>query len=252
MSGVAANRCEGPTAAGSSVFATTHWSVVLAAGDSSRPGAQEALEQLCRSYWYPLYAYIRRRGYGPEDAQDLTQSFFAHLLGRNALQRVAKEKGKFRSFLLASFNYFLADERDRAQAQKRGGGCEVISLDAQEAEQRYRLELADERSPDKIFEHRWALTLLDQVLTRLRREFSDAGKSELFEQAQPFLVEGARTKTYAEAARQCGMSTEALKKAVVRMRRQYGWVFREEITRTVGSAAEVEEELRHLCAVLSS
>src|SRR6266704_6836650 len=162
------------------IFATTHWSVILAAKEGDSPSAQEALEKLCRAYWYPIYAYLRRRGCGEHDAQDLTQGFFAQLLERRSIQGVEREKGKFRSFLLASLNYFVADERDRANAQKRGGGREIFSLDVQEAEQRYRLEPADEHSPEKIFEHRWAMTLLDQVLARLGQEFTDAGKRKLF------------------------------------------------------------------------
>jgi DNA-directed RNA polymerase specialized sigma24 family protein len=234
------------------VFATTHWSVVLTAGGNDSPACREALENLCRIYWYPLYAYLRRRGYTEHDAQDLTQGFFAHLLKRDSLQRVAREKGRFRSFLLASLNYFLADERDRASAQKRGGGREVLSLDARQAEERYRLEPVDERSPEKIFERRWAMTLLDQVLARLTQEFFNAGNRELFDRLQPFLIEGSGAKTFAQAAREAGMTEEAMKKAAQRMRRRYHQIFRDEIAQTVATPGEVEEELRHLCAVLSS
>ncbi len=242
-----------PTSGGKlGIFATTHWSVVLAARETDAPQAAAALEKLCRTYWYPLYAYLRRRGYGEHDAQDLTQGFFAHLFERDWLQRVAREKGRFRSFLLASLNYFLADQRDRASAQKRGGGRPIISFDAHEAEERYRLEPVDERSPDKLFERRWAMTLLDQVLARLAQEFSAAGKRDLFNRLQPFLVEGTGEKTYAEIAHASGMTEEALKKAVQRMRRRYHQLFREEIAQTVAGPDEVEEELRHLCAVLGS
>ena len=234
------------------VFATTHWSVVLATREISSPEGAAALERLCRTYWYPLYAYVRRLGFSEHDAQDLTQGFFAQLLERRSIQTVEREKGKFRSFLLASLNYYVADERDRANAQKRGGGREALSLDVQEAEQRYRLEPADERSPEKIFELRWAMTLLDQVLTRLAAEFSAAGKPELFNRLKPYLVEGSGEKTYAETAREGGMTEEALKKAVQRMRRRYHQLFREEIAQTVASPAEVDEELRHLCTVLGS
>jgi DNA-directed RNA polymerase specialized sigma24 family protein len=233
-------------------FVTTHWSVVLAARETDAPQAAAALEKLCRTYWYPLYAYLRRRGYGEHDAQDLTQGFFAHLFERDWLQRVAREKGRFRSYLLAALNYFLADQRDRASAQKRGGGRPIISFDAHEAEERYRLEPVDERSPDKLFERRWAMTLLDQVLSRQAQEFSDAGKRELFNRLQPFLVEGSSENTYAEIAREGGISEEALKKAVQRMRRRYHQLFREEIAQTVASPEEVEDELRHLCAILGS
>ena len=237
---------------GPKVFATTHWSVVLAAKVGDSPSVQEALEKLCRTYWYPVYAYLRRRGCAEHDAQDLTQGFFAQLLERRSIQGVEREKGKFRSFLLASLNYYVADERDRANAQKCGGGRAVLSLDAREAEQRYRLEPLDERSPEKIFEHRWAMALLDQVLVRLGQEFADAGKRKLFERLQAFLVEGTRYKTYAEVAREVCMTEEAVKKAAQRMRRRYHQLFREEIAQTVASPAEVDEELRHLCAVLSS
>jgi RNA polymerase sigma-70 factor (ECF subfamily) len=233
------------------VFHTTHWSVVVAAKGTDSPSAQAALEKLCRTYWYPLYAYLRRRGCSEHDAQDLTQGFFAQLLQRQSIQSVEREKGKFRSFLLASLSYFLADERDRATAQKRGGGREVFSLDAHEAEQRYRLEPADERSPEKMFEHRWAMTLLDQVLARLGKEFTEAGKRELFERLRTFLVEGTGEETYSKVAREVGLTEEAVKKAVQRMRGRYHQLFRDEIAQTVASPAEVDEELRHLCQVLS-
>jgi len=233
-------------------FTTTHWSVVIAAGQSDTPQAVEALEKLCGTYWYPIYAYLRRRGHGEQDAQDLAQGFFAQLLERRSIQGVEREKGKFRSFLLASLNYYVADVRDRANAQKRGGGREVFSLDAQAAEERYRLEPVDERSPEKIFEYRWAMALLDQVLARLGQEFAEAGKRELFERLQAFLVEGTGDKTFAELAQEVGMTEEALKKAAQRMRRRYHQLFREEIAQTVASPAEVDEELRHLCAVLGS
>src|SRR5262245_1422574 len=210
-------------------FTTTHWSVVLAARNPDSPQAVEALEKLCRTYWYPIYAYLRRRGCDEEDAQDLTQGFFAQLLERRAFQGVERAKGKFRSFLLASLNYFVADERDRAKAQKRGGNRRIISFDAHEAEERYRLEPADNRSPDKLFERRWAMALLDQVLVRLGQEFADAGKRELFARLQGFLVEGAGDKTFAQVAQEMGMTEEAVKKAAQRMRRRYHQLFREEI-----------------------
>jgi DNA-directed RNA polymerase specialized sigma24 family protein len=168
------------------------------------------------------------------------------------LHGVSREKGRFRSFLLASLNYYLADERDRVNAQKRGGGRELLSLDAEQAEERYRREPADDRSPDRIFEHRWAMTLLDQVLVRLSDEFAHADKSDLFKALQPFLVAGANEETHAEAAREIGLSEEAFKKAVQRMRRRYHRLFREEIAHTVAGPEEVEEELRNLCAILGA
>lgn len=226
--------------------------MLLAACGPQTPEAGEALEKLCRAYWYPLYAYVRRRGFNEHDAQDLTQGFFAHLFEHQSLQRVSRDKGRFRSFLLASLNYFIADQRDRACAQKRGGGHENLSLDTREAEERYRLEPSDDRSPEKIFEHRWAMTLLDQVLARLAHEFTDAGKEGLFARLQPFLVEGVGAGTYATVAGEVGISEEAFKKAVQRLRQRYHQLFREEISQTVATPAEVEDELRYLCRVLGS
>jgi RNA polymerase sigma factor (sigma-70 family) len=239
-------------ARGSPVFATTHWSVVLAAGRDRSEAAAAALEQLCRTYWYPLYAYLRRKGYSEHDALDLTQGFILQLLKLRSIEKVQPHKGKFRSFLLAALNYFLADERDRAQAQKRGGGRELLSLELNEAEGRYALEAtADNCTPEKLFERRWALTLLDCVLVRLTREFAQAGKGDLFQQLQSFLVEGSRGKSYREIAAETRLSEEAIKKAVQRMRQRYYELFREEIAQTVGASGDVEEELRHLCDVLS-
>jgi RNA polymerase sigma-70 factor (ECF subfamily) len=241
------------TAAGAAgVFATTHWSVVLAAGQTASEVAANALEELCRTYWYPLYAYLRRKGYREHDAQDLTQGFIFQLLERRSLETVQRHKGKFRSFLLASLNYFLADERDRRQAQKRGGGRELLSLELNDAEGRYAFDARGyECSPEKLYERRWAITLLDCVLARLAREFAEAGKTELFGQLQGFLVEGSSGKSYREIATETELSEEAIKKAVQRMRRRYYELFRQEIAQTVATPGEVEEELRHLCEVLS-
>ncbi len=236
----------------SPVLAITHWSVVLAAGQSASKAAENALEELCRMYWYPLYAYLRRKGYSEHDAQDLTQGFFEHLIERRTIESVGREKGKFRSFLLSCLNYFLAHERERAGAQKRGGGRELISLNGEEAEQRYRLEPRDERSPERIFEHRWAMTLLDQVLAQLAREFQETGRENLFQKVRPFLVEGKGNGPYRQAADEIGMSEEAFKKAVQRMRRRYSELFRSEIAHTVATKEEVDEELRYLCGVLAS
>ncbi len=182
---------DAPDAVAQSVFATTHWSVVLATADQDSPQATAALEQLCRTYWYPLYCYVRRRGYGHEDAQDLTQGFLAQLLQRHSFARADSSKGRFRSFLLAGLNYFLSDERDRVGAQKRGGGRPTLSfMDPHAADERYRLEPVDERSPDKLFDRRWALTLLDQVFARLEQELREGGKGELFQRLCVFLVAG--------------------------------------------------------------
>lgn len=171
-------------------FTATHWSVVLLAGEGSSPRAAEALEELCRTYWYPLYAHVRRQGHGPHDAQDLMQEFFASLLARNSLQSVGREKGKFRSFLLAAMNHFLAAERDRANAVKRGGGKRLISLDEEEAEGRYRADLSAPLSPDVVFEKRWATTLLEQAFDKLRQEFAASGRAERFERLKIFLEAG--------------------------------------------------------------
>jgi RNA polymerase sigma factor (sigma-70 family) len=240
-----------PGAVAQPLFATTHWSVVLATADQESPQAAAALEQLCRTYWYPLYYYVRRRGYGHEDAQDLTQGFLLQLLERESFARTDASKGRFRSFLLASLNYFLSDQRDRAAAQKRGGGRPTISfMDARDADERYRLEPVDDRSPDKLFERRWALTLLDRVLARLEQEFREGGKMELFQRLRTFLVAGTGEGSYAEVGAELGMSGEAVKKAVHRMRHRYYELFREEIAHTVADQAEVEEEMRYLCAVI--
>jgi len=243
---------DAPGGVDQSLFATTHWSVVLATADEDSPQAAAALEQLCRTYWYPLYYYVRRRGYGHEDAQDLTQGFLLQLLEHHALARVEAGKGRFRSFLLAGLNYFLSDEHDRASAQKRGGGQPTLSfVDAGTADARYRLEPVDDRSPAKLFERQWALTLLDQVLARLEQEFCAAGKAELFQRLRVFLVASTGEGNYAEAGAELGMSREAVKKAVHRMRHRYYELFREEIAHTVATPAEVEEEMRYLCGVIA-
>jgi RNA polymerase sigma factor (sigma-70 family) len=233
------------------VFATTHWSVVLAAGEQNTPQSAAALEQLCRAYWYPLYAYARRRGYGHEDAQDLIQGFLAQLLERQAFARVDRRKGRFRSFLLAALNYFMADEHRRAYAQKRGCGRAALSFDAEGAERRYHLEPVEEQSPDKLFERRWALTLLDRVLERLEQEFREEGKAEAFEQLRGFIVAGTSEVTYAQVAEKLGTTAEAVKKGVHRLRRRYQRLFREEIAQTVADPAEVEDEMRCLCQVMA-
>ncbi|MBI3417031.1 MAG: sigma-70 family RNA polymerase sigma factor [Verrucomicrobia bacterium] len=209
-------------------FATTHWSVVLAAGHSDSTQAHDALQTLCRTYWYPLYAYLRRRGSSQADAQDLVQGFFAQLLARDAFATISAERGKFRSFLLASLNYYVADQRDKSHAQRRGGGHTFIELDALDAEERYRLEPADEQNPERIYERRWALTVLDEVMTRLRAEFAGP-----------------------EVAAEFGLSESAIKMAVSRLRQRYRELFRAIIAETVADPGEVEAELRHLFAVIS-
>jgi RNA polymerase sigma-70 factor (ECF subfamily) len=240
----------GTSSGGGSRFADTHWSVVLAAGDSTSPSSMEALERLCHTYWYPLYAFIRRRGCPEHDAKDLTQAFFSHLLRRQVFRSISADRGRFRSFLLKSLKNFLADEHDRQQAQKRGGGQALISIDAEEAEHRYHLEPASTETPEKLFEQRWAMALLDAALSRLDQEYKASGKGELFKQLRESLLDGVQTRTYGEIARQAGMSEEAVKKAAQRMRRRYQEIIREEISHTVATAGEVQEEMRYLWSVL--
>jgi len=232
-------------------FTTTHWSVVLTAGDDSSPKAQEALEQLCRTYWYPLYAYVRRKGYGPEDAQDLTQEFFARFLEKNCLSRADRTRGRFRSFLLTSLQNFLVKEWQRARAEKRGGGQTFIRWDEQAPESRYQLEAASDLTPDKIFEQRWASALFQQALGRLRQEFTAARKAEQFDQLKGFLSGESGEGAYAGVAEKAGMTSGAVAVAVHRLRQRYGQLVREEIANTVTNPAEIEEEMRYLIALMS-
>ena len=233
-------------------FATTHWSVVLKAARISSPEASGALESLCRTYWYPLYAFVRRAGNSPHDAQDFTQAFFARLLEKNYLGDVRRERGKFRSFLLASLKHFMANEWDRAKAQKRGGAVTFISIDEQNAEERYLLEPADSLTAEKIFERRWAYTLLDNVLNRLQEEFAEAGKGADFETLKMFLSGEKNSPSYAEIAPRLGTTEAGLKVAVHRLRKRYRELLRKEIAQTVAGPAEVEAEIRHLFSALSS
>jgi RNA polymerase sigma-70 factor (ECF subfamily) len=231
-------------------FATTHWSEVLAAGEAASPQADDALARLCRAYWYPLYAYVRRQGHSSADAEDLTQEFFARLLEKNFLKAAAPEKGRFRSFLLIALKRFLANEWERARAQKRGGGNAPLELDAVSAEERYRLEPVDEASGDRIYERRWALTLLDQVLQRLHDEAARAGKGAQFELLKTFLYGEKSALPQTEIGAQLGLSESAVKSAVHRLRQRYREVLRQEVAHTVASPADVEDELRHLLKVL--
>jgi RNA polymerase sigma factor (sigma-70 family) len=232
------------------VFVTTHWSVVLTAGRSDTTRARAALENLCQTYWHPLYAYVRRRGHSSEDAQDLTQAFFARLLERNAVAAVAPEKGRFRSFLLASLNHFLSDEWDKARAQKRGGG-KVISLDLQSAETRLGEIPVENFTPEKAFEHRWAITLLEQVYQRLGEEYRAEGKGTLFDALRTTLAGASDAAPYAELARQLDMSEGAVKVAVHRLRQRYRGLLRDTIADTVSGPDEVEDELRYLFRTLA-
>jgi RNA polymerase sigma factor (sigma-70 family) len=232
-------------------FATTHWSVVMEAGREESPKASQALEQLCRTYWYPLYAYVRRKGHDPDDAQDLTQEFFARLLRGNFLHTVEQRKGKFRSFLVASLENFLVKEWLRANRQKRGGGQPVLSLDEEGAENRYALEPASNLSPQKLYERRWAMTLLDLTMKRLEEECRQQGKSQLFEQTRNLLSGDAQEEGYRELAARLATSEGALRVAVHRLRQRFGVLLREEIAHTVTSPEDVDEEVRSLFAAFS-
>ena len=228
------------------VFPTTHWSVVLAAGDTKSPQARESLEKLCRAYWYPLYAYVRRKGYHAEDSQDLTQEFFGRLLAKNFLSVADRKKGRFRSFLLGSLEHFLAREWTKAHAKKRGSGQRPRSLDEQDAEGRYLREPAHELTPESLFDRRWATALLETAMNKLREECIDARKGELFEGVKGQLSGEKGEGSYAEVAGALQMSEGAVKVAVHRLRRRYGELIRAEVAQTVGGPEEVEEELHYL------
>lgn len=232
------------------VFATTHWSVVLAVGAAQTTHAQQALGRLCQSYWYPLYAYVRRRGWKPEDAEDLTQEFFARLLRKESLRHIRKEGGRFRSFLLKSFNRFLTDEWRQARALKRGAG-KIISLDMATAESRFQTESADVRTPETLYHRSWALALLGRTFNRLREEYSRNGKGPLFEELK-FCLTGERTEIpYAELATRLKMSESNVKTLVHRLRKRYRELLRDEVAQIVSSTEDIEEELRALFRALA-
>ncbi len=233
-------------------FATTHWSVVLAAGRDTPAEAHEALEKLCCAYWYPLYVFVRRQGHSPHDAQDLTQAFFARLLEKNYVAQADRERGRFRTFLLAALHHFLADEWDKTRRLKRGGGREIISFDAVSAEERYRMEPLDQLDAAKLYERRWVTTLFEKVLARLEEEFCASGKRELFDGLKTSLLAERDGASYAELGARLGLKEDAVKQAVHRMRRRYRELFREEIAQTVAGPGEVDDELNYLFAVLST
>ena len=234
-----------------SAFVTTHWSAVVSAGRNDTTRAGDALAKLCQTYWFPLYAYARRRGHSPEDAQDLTQEFFARLLEKNWVGDADQSKGRFRSFLLLAMNRFLSDEWDKARAQKRGGGVPLVPLQFDTAETRYGIDPADNVTPERSFERRWALTLLEDVLKRLQAEYEAEGKAALFAALNPCLVGERTSQPYAELATQHGMNEGAVKSAVHRLRQRYRQLLRDEIAQTVADPTEVDEELRHLFAALA-
>jgi RNA polymerase sigma-70 factor (ECF subfamily) len=234
------------------IFATTHWTVVLAAGKRNSPQAASALEELCRTYWFPLYAYVRRRGHNKEDAEDLTQAFFARLLEKNFPAGLDSEKGKFRAFLLASLKHFLANEWDKSQRQKRGGGETHLSLDWQTADTQFQVAATNEPSPDKAFDREWALALLAKVIGRLQKECEADGKAKLFEQLKIFLTAGKGGTAQAETAGALGMEEGAVRVAIHRLRKRYRELLRDEIAQTLSDAADVDEEMRALFGAFSA
>jgi RNA polymerase sigma factor (sigma-70 family) len=230
-------------------FHTTHWSLVLAAAYRNQaPEGRTALAELCRAYWYPLYAHVRRRGFDPEDARDLTQSFFLHLIEHEALTRVDSRKGKFRSFLLASLNNFLSVAHRHDNAIKRGGGHELLSLDVADAEGRYRFEPADQLSAEQTFDARWALSLLNESMRQLEEQYGE--NSQTFKVLQTFMLPGSETVSYEEAAATLGVSIPAVKTLIYRLRQQYTTFLRKEVARTLADPADIDAEISYLCQVL--
>jgi len=236
---------------GPAAFTTTHWSVVLEAQGES-PAAHEALEKLCRTYWRPIYAFLRRQGVSPEEAEDITQGFFAQLLERRKFSAVRKEKGRLRSFLLGALKYFLADEQRRAMAIKRGEGQRLIPLEELRADKRIETEPADSMTAEMIYERRWALTVLEQVLDRLKNEYRTAGNAALFDSLKQLLPDEPGSPSQAEIAAQLGMTENALRQAFYRFRQRYQSLLREEIAHTVATPGDIEDELRHLIAVIEA
>jgi RNA polymerase sigma-70 factor (ECF subfamily) len=233
-------------------FATTHWTVVLSAGRSETTRGKEALGALCETYWYPLYVFVRRQGYSPHDAQDLTQGFFEKLLGSESLANVSPEKGKFRTFLLVAMKRFLANEWHRANSQKRGGGSFRVPLQGHTAETRYIAEPIEELTAERLYERRWALTLLERVLERLEREFSESGQGKQFDKLKPYLMADKGSIRYAESGADLGISEGAVKVVVHRLRRRFRELFREEVAHTIAETGDLDEEIRHLLSAFSS
>jgi RNA polymerase sigma-70 factor (ECF subfamily) len=228
------------------VFVTTHWSLVLSAQDKASPQSAEALSKLCRAYWYPLYAYVRRLGHGPHDAEDLTQEFFARLLAKDYLSAADREKGRFRTFLLVALKRFMANEWDRQHAGKRGGFSPIVSIDQELAESHFASEPAHDLQPDVLFDRQWASTLLERTMARLQKEYLATGRAKLFEHLRSCFARDESALAYAEIAARLNLTEAAVKMAVQRLRARYREILRDEIAETVASAAEVEEEIRHL------
>jgi DNA-directed RNA polymerase specialized sigma24 family protein len=241
-----------PADQGARVFATTLWTVVLRAGGPTSDGSARALEQLCRTYWYPLYSFARRSGAAAHDAEDLTQSFFAYLLEKDAIARASRERGRFRSFLLTAFKNFQANERAYHGAAKRGGGKALLSLDELQAEDRYRHEPKTDLSAEKLYEQKWAASLLDHVMQGLRTEYQTLGKAPLFEVLRGIIWGGRHESGYGALAQTVGMTEGAFKVAVHRLRSRFKEALREEVAQTVSTPGEVDDELRHLLSALSA
>jgi RNA polymerase sigma-70 factor (ECF subfamily) len=234
----------------SRAFHTTHWSVVLAAREEEGTVAREALASLCTAYWYPLYGFVRGRGFSPQDAEDLTQEFFRRFLEKNSLSNVSPAGGKFRSFLLTCLKNFLANEWERARAQRRGGGQSPVPLDYGEGETRLSLEPADQVTPEALFEKRWAFAVLEHTMKALQEEYAAKGKSDVFEELSGFLPGGRGSESRAELAAKRGVSAGAVDVAVHRLRQRFGALLREQVAHTVASESEVDEEIRYLMSVL--
>lgn len=228
------------------IFATTHWTVVLAAGQGHTPQSDGALEELCRTYWYPLYAYVRRRGHAKPDAEDLVQAFFARFLAKNYLEGLSEERGRFRAFLLAALKNFLINDWKKSQRLKRGGGEVNLSLDWETADTKFQVAASNDPSPDRVFDREWALALLAKVIERLQAECVADGKAKLFEQLKIFLSAGKGETAHAEVAQVLGLEEGAVRVAVHRLRKRYRVLLREEIAQTLSDAAMVDEEMRTL------
>ena len=233
-------------------FCTTRWSAVLLSAQSELPGSQAALAELCKIYWYPIYTFVRRRGYGPDDAEDLTQGFFLHLLDHKALRQVSPVKGKFRSFLAASLQNYLLDRAEHAQCLKRGGNIDFVPLDTNFAEHRCQLGKLDVLTADKIFDARWAITLLDTAMIRLAQQYAAQGKTSVFETLKPYIdpINSKVSLSYEQVANTLGVSVGAAKTLIHRLRKQYSCLLREEVGRTVADPAEIDEEIHALCEAL--
>ena len=228
------------------IFATTRWTVVLAAGRGNSPLSDLALEELCRIYWFPLYAYVRRRGHSREDAEDLTQAFFARFLGKNYLDGLSAERGKFRAFLLASVKHFLANEWDKSQRQKRGGHATHLSLDWKSGDTQFQIASTSEPSPDRAFDREWAVALLARVIDHLQTECASEGRDKQFDTLKIFLTAGKGALSHTDAAKALGMEETAVRVAVHRLRKRYRTLLREEVSQTLSDPSQVDEEMRAL------